>query len=169
MIVPKHLTAAVAAACGSTGRSAAIRGDGCQEGHKTPASANLFIIPAQRNYEEFNAALRDRREAKKYIHLYILCNLIAARGNNGKNFIEGHLSAAGSSGCLVLATAGSARRRHGQRCRTAGEAAGAKDDMSQWVLFPEESQSDQSLAAERFPTLVSALSPGGAGGQMQNQ
>lgn len=59
-----------------------------------PASANLFIIPAQSNYEEFNVALQDRREAKKYIHLYIVCNLIAVRGNNGKNFIEGHLSAA---------------------------------------------------------------------------
>lgn len=34
MIVSKHLTVAVAAACGSTGRFAAIREDGCEEGHK---------------------------------------------------------------------------------------------------------------------------------------
>lgn len=34
MIVSKHLTVAVAAACGSSGRFAAITEDGCEEGHK---------------------------------------------------------------------------------------------------------------------------------------
>lgn len=93
-----------------------------------PPSAKLFIIPAQRNYEEFNVALKGRRKAEKYIHLYILSNLIAARGNIGEHFIGGHLSAAGSSVCLVLAIVGSARRHYQQHswAERKASAAGAK-------------------------------------------